>query len=697
MQKALDATDYRKLREEQKAKQEAFKRGETRELMGIGVAFFTEIVGAGPSKNCDILGIAMFDSCEIRIHPTGKGIARMGTKSQGQGHETTWAQIIATEIGIPADDIAVEEGNTDTAPYGLGTYGSRSTPVAGAAIAMAARKIKAKAQMIAAYMLEVHEGDLEWDVDRFSVKGNPEAFKTMSQIAWAAYNKVPPGMEPGLEAVSYYDPPNMTYPFGAYICVMDIDVDTGVHKVRRFYALDDCGTRINPMIIEGQVHGGCTEGYAIAMGQEIVYDEDGNVKGASFMDYFLPTAVETPHWETDYTVTPSPHHPIGAKGVGESPNVGSVPCFANAVNDAFKFAGSTHIPMPHDAYRIWQAAEDLGPARPSLLPPGEGGAKRRMRALEVIGPCIPSPPLPEGEGSARMPSERIPREAIAARLAEVGYVADRDLATALWMMDYLKRPLLIEGEAGVGKTEVAKALAALHGCELIRMQCYEGLDASSALYEWNYQRQLLAIKAREGGGASASEIEAQIFSEDYLLERPLLSAIRRKTSPVLLVDEVDRADEEFEAFLLELLSDFQVTIPEFGTIMALSIPRVVLTSNATRELSDALRRRCLYHYLDFPDVDREAAILLNRQPNLDANFAFQIARMVGMLRKEDLKKVPGVAETLDWAATLAGLEVKDLHDEPEIVHATLIALLKTREDRASISPETTSRLVGQVA
>ena len=246
-----------------------------------------------------------------------------------------------------------------------------------------------------------------------------------------------------------------------------------------------------------------------------------------------------------------------------------------------------------------------------------------------------------------MHSGQIPREAIAARLAEVGYVADRDLATALWMMDTLKRPLLIEGEAGVGKTEVAKALAAVHGCELIRMQCYEGLDASSALYEWNYQRQLLAIKAREGGGASAAEIEAQIFSEAYLLERPLLSSIRRKTSPVLLVDEVDRADEEFEAFLLELLSDYQVTIPEFGAITAVSIPRVVLTSNATRELSDALRRRCVYHYLDFPDVDREAAILLNRQPDLDANFALQIARMVGMLRKEDLKKVPGVAETLD--------------------------------------------------
>ena len=260
-----------------------------------------------------------------------------------------------------------------------------------------------------------------------------------------------------------------------------------------------------------------------------------------------------------------------------------------------------------------------------------------------------------------MPSvESIPRAAIAAQLAEAGYVADRDLATALWMMDHLKRPLLIEGEAGVGKTEVAKALAPVHGSELIRMQCYEGLDANSALYEWNYQRQLLAIKAREGSGDSAVEIEAHIFSEDYLLERPLLAAIRRETPPVLLVDEVDRADEEFEAFLLELLSDFQVTIPEFGTIHARSIPRVVLTSNGTRELSDALRRRCLYHYLDFPDVDREAAIILNRLPGIDAALALQIARMVAMLRKEDLRKVPGVAETLDWAATLAGLGVEDL-------------------------------------
>ena len=289
----------------------------------------------------------------------------------------------------------------------------------------------------------------------------------------------------------------------------------------------------------------------------------------------------------------------------------------------------------------------------------------------------------------------IPRQAIADRLAEVGYVADRDLATALWMMDFLQRPLLIEGEAGVGKTEVAKALAAVHGAELIRLQCYEGLDAAAALYEWNYQRQILAIKTREGEAAEA--VEARIFSEDYLLERPLLAAIRREQSPVLLIDEVDRADEEFEAFLLELLSDWQVTVPELGTLKAKAIPRVVLTSNGVRDLSDALRRRCLYHHLDFPDVDREAAILRARLPQIDVALAGQVARMMAGLRREDLRKVPGVAEALDWAATLAGLGVADLAAEPEIVHATLIALLKTHEDRLRVTPEVAARIAGKAA
>jgi MoxR-like ATPase len=289
------------------------------------------------------------------------------------------------------------------------------------------------------------------------------------------------------------------------------------------------------------------------------------------------------------------------------------------------------------------------------------------------------------------------RDNLSERLATVGYVADRDIATALWLMDYLKRPLLLEGEAGVGKTEVAKALAAVHGAELIRLQCYEGLDQNAALYEWNYQRQLLAIKTREGMGEDANAIEEHIFSERYLLERPLLAAIRRLDPPVLLIDEVDRADEEFEAFLLELLSDFQISIPELGTIKATSIPRVVLTSNGTREISDALRRRCLYHYVDFPEVEREAKIILIRTPQIDSALALQVARMVAAIRKEDLRKVPGVAETLDWAATLAGLDIHDLRAEPEVVHETMICLLKTHEDRARLPREVSDRLLGKVA
>src|SRR6476660_3733428 len=291
----------------------------------------------------------------------------------------------------------------------------------------------------------------------------------------------------------------------------------------------------------------------------------------------------------------------------------------------------------------------------------------------------------------------LPREAISNRLAAVGYIADRDIATALWLMEFLKRPLLIEGEAGVGKTEVAKALAAVHEAELIRLPCYEARDQNAALYEWNYQRQLLAIKAREQAGEDSNAIEEHIFSERYLLERPLLAAIRRLDPPVLLIDAVDRADEEFEAFMHEILSDFQISIPELGTIKATSIPRVVLTSNGTREISDALRRRCLYHYVDFPDVDREAKIIGTRIPGIDTALALQIARMVAAVRKEDLRKVPGVAETLDWAATLAGLEVHDLRQEPEAVHETMICLLRTHEDRARVTREVSERLLGKVA
>jgi carbon-monoxide dehydrogenase large subunit len=356
LQKALAKIGYDDLKREQAEKR---ARGE---LMGIGISTFTEIVGAGPSHTFDILGIKMFDSAEIRVHPTGSAIVRIGVQTQGQGHETTFAQIVAEELGLPVDNIIVEHGDTDTAPYGLGTYASRSTPTAGAATAMAARKIRDKAKLLAAHLLEVSPDDLEWVDHRFQVKGVPSQAKTMQEIAFAAYTNHPQGMEAGLEAVNYYDPPNLTFPFGAYVCVVDVDRGTGEVKIRRFVAIDDCGTVINPMIVEGQIHGGLTMGMAPALLEEISYDEHGNVYGGTFMDYLLPTAMETPAWETDRTVTPSPHHPFGAKGVGESATVGAPPAIANAVVDALSHLGVRHVDIPITPWKVYKLLEETGAA-----------------------------------------------------------------------------------------------------------------------------------------------------------------------------------------------------------------------------------------------------------------------------------------------------------------------------------------------
>jgi MoxR-like ATPase len=288
------------------------------------------------------------------------------------------------------------------------------------------------------------------------------------------------------------------------------------------------------------------------------------------------------------------------------------------------------------------------------------------------------------------------RDEIAKALVEAGYVPDVELPTAIWLMGLLGRPLLLEGEAGVGKTEVAKALSVLLTTRLIRLQCYEGLDQQSALYEWNYQRQLLAIKARENEG-DADAVERHVFSEEYLLERPLLAAIRQDHAPVLLIDEIDRADQEFEALLLEILSDFQITIPELGTVTAKARPFVILTSNGTRDLSDALRRRCLYHHIDYPDSEREARIIRARLPGIDSDLAAQIAAAVGSIRKENLVKVPGVAETLDWAAALMGLGIKDLGTNIEAAYDVIATLVKTDQDRAALPREVWTRLLERVA
>jgi carbon-monoxide dehydrogenase large subunit len=353
LRKAMEMIDYSGWRLRQQEKRADGK------LIGIGIASFTEVVGAGPSREYDIAGLKMFDSAELRVHPTGKAILKLGVKAQGQGHETTFAQIVAEELGIPYSDIAVREGDTDNTPYGLGTYASRSTPVAGAATAMVSRKVRNKARQLAAHLLEAAEEDLEWENGRFYVRGSKERGKTIQEIAFAAYTNHPLGMEAGLEAVHYYDPPNMTYPFGSYIVVVEVDPETGVWNVPRMVAVDDCGVRINPMIVEGQIQGGLTEGFAKANMQWITFDEGGNCIGSNFLDYLVPTAWEAPKYELGETVTPSPHHPIGAKGVGESATVGSPAAFVNAVIDALKSYGVTNIDMPVLPHRVWGAVHGV--------------------------------------------------------------------------------------------------------------------------------------------------------------------------------------------------------------------------------------------------------------------------------------------------------------------------------------------------
>jgi carbon-monoxide dehydrogenase large subunit len=358
LDRVLELADYDGLRAEQRQRRES---GDPVQL-GIGFSTYTEICGNAPSRVLRDIGIkgAGWEAATARMLGSGKVEIVTGTSPHGQGHETSWSQIAADAFGVSPDDVEVLHGDTAVAPLGWDTYGSRSLSVGGVAVHLACQKVIEKAKKIAAHMLEAAEGDIEFEGGRFSVRGSPDRNVTIQDVASAAFHadNLPEGMEPALNESYVFHPPNFTFPFGAHICVVEVDTETGFVKIRDYFAVDDCGPVINPTIVEGQLHGGLAQGIAQALYEEAVYDEEGNLTTGTMVDYLIPGAPELPNFTLDRTVTPSPTNPLGVKGVGEAGTIGSTPAVVNAVIDALEPLGVTHIDMPTSPWRVWQAIQD---------------------------------------------------------------------------------------------------------------------------------------------------------------------------------------------------------------------------------------------------------------------------------------------------------------------------------------------------
>ncbi|HEY7908438.1 MAG TPA: molybdopterin cofactor-binding domain-containing protein [Thermomicrobiales bacterium] len=348
LEKALEHIQYDAFRAEQA---EARKNGK---YLGIGFSTYVEVCGMGPSAAMPA-GFG-WESCTVRVDPTGKVTVTTGASPHGQGQETTFAQITAEELGVGVDDVLINHGDTAGSPYGVGTFGSRGTAVGGAAMMLAIEKVQEKAKRIAAHMLEASVDDITFENGKFGVKGAPDRSKSLGEIAWIAYtaDTIPASIEPGLEATSFFEPPNFTYPFGTHIAFVEVDAESGEVALKRYVAVDDCGRVINPMIVDGQVHGGLAQGIAQALFEEVVYDDEGQLITGSLMDYALPTARGLPSFELDHTTTPSPVNPLGVKGVGEAGTIGSTPAIVNAVVDALAPFGVTHIDMPLRGEKLWR-------------------------------------------------------------------------------------------------------------------------------------------------------------------------------------------------------------------------------------------------------------------------------------------------------------------------------------------------------
>jgi carbon-monoxide dehydrogenase large subunit len=355
LDKALSLFDLKQFRQDQA---EGRKRGR---YLGVGLASYVEICGSGPSQVAGAIGFGggQYDSAIVRVYPTGMVRVYIGGKPHGQGEETTFAQIVADEFGIPVESVEIVSGDTETTPQGWGTYGSRTTAVCGSAVKIAAQRVKEKAKKIAAHLMEASEGDLEWKDNQFSVKGSPGSGKAFGDVALMAnlgWN-MPQGVEPGLEATAFFDPSNFVYPFGTHICTVDVNADTGVVTILRYVCVDDCGPHINPMIVEGQIHGGVIQGLGEALQEIVVYDEDGQLVTGTMMDYAVPKASQMPRIETASTVTPSPVNPLGVKGTGEAGTIPSAAVLVSAVCDALAPLGIRHIDKPLTPARVWAAIQ----------------------------------------------------------------------------------------------------------------------------------------------------------------------------------------------------------------------------------------------------------------------------------------------------------------------------------------------------
>jgi carbon-monoxide dehydrogenase large subunit len=356
LDKALGMLDYTGFRRQQ---EEARRQGR---YLGVGVVSYLEICGLGPSQVAGAVGFGagLYDSAIVRVYPTGVVRVYIGASPHGQGEETTFAQIVAEEFGYPVENIEIVHGDTETTPQGWGTYGSRTTAVCGSAVKVAAQRVKDKARKIAAHLMEANEQDIEWRDGAFSVRGSPDQAKSFTEVALmanVAWN-MPEGVEPGLEATAFFDPTNFVYPFGSHICTVEVDADTGEVKILRYIAVDDCGPHINPMIVQGQIHGGVIQGVGEALQEICVYDDSGQLATGTMMDYAVPKATQTPRVETANTVTPSPVNPLGVKGCGEAGTIASAACVVNAVCDALAPLGIQHIDKPLTPARVWSAMRE---------------------------------------------------------------------------------------------------------------------------------------------------------------------------------------------------------------------------------------------------------------------------------------------------------------------------------------------------